>query len=240
MITDTKSFRVSENAAGRTIPAKQGKEIPMVTALTADEKRLIQGDLLKCVDGRWSTRDDEPIPETLLVAGMFKALQCWREQKILDCIVEKENEPLPNPQELNAKIPEKDWEKGLDGQPRPPWQLVWGCYLLDPTKAGKFTFLNSTVGARIAWEKLFDRVQTMKFFRPNAAPIVKLGSMPMKTKMGQKLRPDFSIERWVILGGDDPTPALVEHKPDPNPPALKAVAPVTAAEEMNDALPSWA
>ena len=63
-------------------------------------------------------------------------------------------QPLPDIDELNAKIPEEEWETGLDGKPRPPWQKQYIVYLVDPTDAGIYTYINGTFGARIAFDRL--------------------------------------------------------------------------------------
>jgi len=42
--------------------------------------RLIQGEILKCVDGRDTTREEQTLPlgTQLFVRGMTRALQCWK------------------------------------------------------------------------------------------------------------------------------------------------------------------
>ena len=83
-----------------------------------------------------------------------EALQRWENQRPVETIVKQPGRPLPDADELNAKIPKKRWEKGLDGQLRAPWVKQHIAYLLDPKDASVFTFINSTVGARIAVERL--------------------------------------------------------------------------------------
>jgi hypothetical protein len=202
------------------------------TALTIeDNNRLIRGSLLKFVDGVWSTRDGEPIPETLLVMNVTKGLQRWAESRPIETIMQRAGEPLPDVAGLNEEVPYEQWETGIDGKPRPPWQLNHVCYLVDPRTATNFTFSNSTTGARIAVEKLRERIETMRKFRgANCTAVVKLGSKIMKTQFGQKRRPDFVIETWFGLGGDG-APAIA-HK-------LAPVEPVTLAEEMGDQIPDW-
>jgi hypothetical protein len=209
-------------------------------------ERLIQGDLLKCVDGHWSP----PPPPELLVVRTTRALQCWSDGKPIDTIIEQPGEPLPDLDELNAKIPENEWEPGLDGKPRPPWQLNYVVYLANMDTGDVFTFANSTTGARIAWERLTDRIEMMRRLRGDrVAPIVKLESKEMKTSFGKKLRPEFTIVEFRNLEGDgDAHPAQL---PPPNdkdptgaaakPPAEKPkttvgkpVKPVTQQEEMDD------
>jgi hypothetical protein len=188
--------------------------------------RLIQGVILKCVDGRWLDAEGQTPPAQLLVLGTIRALQCWQEQKPIDTIIEAPGgEPLPDVDELNAKIPEDEWEAGLDGKPRPPWQLNYVVYLIDPETADTYTFLNSTRGAQIAVERLSDKIKWMRAMRgANVTPIVKLDSRPMKTAFGEKLRPEFTVLEWREL---DVAPSIaqnaapqIEHQPAPaSPPA---------------------
>jgi len=203
--------------------------------IVPDEKRLIKGERLKFVDGRWSDSNGNPVPEKMLVLNRIRAVQCWREQKIVDCIAQKDKEPLPDVEELNAKIPESEWELGLDGKPRAPWQNVWGFYLCSPQDASVYTFINGTIGSRIAYDKLNDRVEMMRALRgANVAPVVKLDSRPMKTQFGTRLRPELTIANWVGFG-EDTTPAL-EHKAT-DAPALKEVPEPSASEVLNDEIP---
>jgi hypothetical protein len=219
--------------------------------------RLIRGVILKCVDGRWKDADELTPPPQLLVVGSTRALQCWSDSKPVDTIVEQPDEPLPDVDELNAQIPEKEWEPGLDGKPRPPWQLNYVVYLINVETADTYTFLNSTTGARIAFERLTDKIEMMQRLRGNGvAPIVKLDSRPMKTNFGTKQRPEFTIIEFRDLGGGgDQQPAQPAQLPPPTdkdpagaaakPPAEKKkttkigkpVKPVTLEEELDDELP---
>ena len=164
-----------------------------------DEQRLIQGSILRCVDGHWADGDGVAFPpETKLLAlATAMALQHWKDKLPIETILKKPGEPLPDLDELNAKIPKKQWELGLDKKPRPPWVRQHIVYLLNPADAGLFTFINSTVGASIAVDRLKTKVQWMRALRgANVVPVVQLDSKPMKTKLGQKLRPEFIIVEW--------------------------------------------
>ena len=148
----------------------------------------------------------------------------------------KPGEPLPDIDELNARIPQKQWETGLDGKPRPPWQKQCLVYLLDGTNAERFTFINSTVGARIAVENLKDQVKWMRAMRgADVFPVVELSSAPMKTKMGTKIRPDFRVVGWRRLGDGETGP--VTGAPPTTPAIGKPVAPVSSREALNDEIP---
>jgi hypothetical protein len=220
-----------------------------------EKPRLIQGVIAKCVDGRWADSDGLPLPAELLVVGTTRALQCWKDQYPVDTIIEQPDEPLPDVDELNAQIPEREWGLGLDNKPRPPWQLNYVVYLLNPDTADTYTFLNSTTGARIAVERLDDKFRWMRRMRGSGAvPIVRLDSRPMKTKTGPKMRPEFTIVEWRDIGTapgieQKTTPQIEQRKPAPDPtpanpskPAVKRkpgkpVKPVTRQEELDDEIP---
>jgi hypothetical protein len=205
-------------------------------------ERLIHGSLLKCVDGRWSTQDDPDMTGTQLLAlTTTKAIQRWQLKEPVDTVVDS-GAGLPDIDELNAKIPRAEWEPGLDGQPRPPWQRQFVVYLLDTSDASIFTFANGTIGARIAWERLVDRVNWMRALRGTAVfPLITLDNRPMKTQFGTKLRPEFAIVEWRDLGSTG-TP-VIESAP-PRAIEGKTAAPVgtpvrvpTTAETLNDKIP---
>ena len=144
--------------------------------------RLIKGVLLKCVDGAW--RDGEGcVPSGALIAvGLTHGLQCWKDQDLLDEISEEDG-PLPDVDELNALVPKAEWGLGLNDKPRPPWQFNWVVYLFNPETADAYTYLNSTRGAQIAYERLETKFAMMRRLRGNVVPIVRLDNRPMKTSV---------------------------------------------------------
>jgi hypothetical protein len=168
------------------------------------------------------------------VFGVTKGLQRWEDERVVEEIRKKPGEDLPDPDELNATISQDQWGEGIDGMPRPPWQLNHIVYLLSVQDVMKFTFINSTVGARIAAARLLDRVQSMQMLRGRSViPVVTLGNRPMKTAYGQKMRPHFEIVQWRALGG--PAPLV----PPPQPSPLIGTSVDTAnvgkpTEELND------
>jgi hypothetical protein len=225
----------------------------MNTIIKREKPRLIQGVILKCVDGRWTDGDGLTPPNEMLVIGLTHALQCWGKDKdLLDTIIEQPNEPLPDPEALNAQIPEEEWGPDLNGEPRPPWQFNWVVYLLDIVSASTYTYLNSTMGARIAVERLEDKLKWTRMLRGNdVTPIVRLESRPMKTGFAGvvKQRPEFTVIEWRDLSVKHATPQI-EHKTEavaePAPEHKKAkatvgksVKPTTIQEELNDDLPDF-
>jgi hypothetical protein len=193
---------------------------------------LIQGEILRCVDGRWSLKDDTELPlgTRLVVLATTEAVQRWEDQLPAETIVKQPGQPLPDINELNEAIPQKKWEKGLDGKPRAPWVKQHVAYLIDPVDASTYTFIKSTTGARIAVERLRDKVKLMRVLRGNkVVPLVELSTKSMKTQFGQKLRPDFKIIDWRNLGEQA---SAVEQIGQP-------VKPVTTKEEFNDEIPTF-
>jgi hypothetical protein len=202
---------------------------------SASAERLIQGEILRFADGNWSTKEGTPLSDDLelLVVGTAKALQRWQDRMPVETIRERAGEQLPDLDDLNAAIPKKQWEIGLDGQPRAPWVLQAVVYLLNPVDAASFTYLNSTAGARIAIERLNEKVSRMRMLRGSAVlPRIRLSSKSMKTKFGVKLRPEFEIVGWRDFGGATQALPASEQK------ALgKPVAPVSLVDELNDSVP---
>jgi hypothetical protein len=209
-----------------------------------NEQRIIQGSIIRCVDGEWTDGDGVPFPpETqLLVLATAMALQHWKDKKPVETILKTPGQPLPDLDALNKKIPKKEWEIGLDGTPRPPWGRQHIMYLLNPHDAALHTFINGTVGAAIAVDRLRDKVVWMRQLRgSNVHPLVKLDTKPMKTRFGPKQRPEFTILEWRQFGGDV-SAMRIEHQPvgQPHPddcPGLESVEPVTLEEEMDDFVP---
>lgn len=198
-----------------------------------DESRIIKGEIYRCVDGNWSEKDGTPFPPGTkrIALAVAEAVQRWQDQRPIETITDK---PLPNIDELNATVPVSEWECGLDGNPRPPYVRQHIVYLLDPANAAISTFINSTFGARIAVEALKDKVRMMRMLRGSRVyPVVELGRKPMKTKFGQKLRPEFIIHDWRSLGAPAVPNAevkVIEHFGEP-------VKPPTTAESLDDNLP---
>jgi hypothetical protein len=192
--------------------------------------RFIRGQILRWSDtGGWSDRDGLRPPEELLVLACHEALRRWKGKRA-ESITAK---PLPDPKELNAAIPVTEWELGIDSKPRPPWEHVAIVHLIEPHTAGMFTYVNSTIGAHIAWDLLREKVRTMRVLRgERVLALVKLSARPMKTtNFGMRTRPEFEIAGWRVLGGGSGNvgggsgqkaiegPKAVENCPPETPPA---------------------
>ena len=224
--------------------------------------RTIKGTQLVWNDAQhWRDRDGLKPPAQLLVVGVDAILQRWKEglpQVIRD-------KPLPDPDDLNSAIPVSEWEVGIDGQKRPPWQDTVVVYTIDPTTGGFYTYVSSTTGGRIAVDHLKESVAGMRMLRGGKVlPLVTLAERPMKTQFGVKSRPAFEIVDWKeagvpVLREEVPKAALPASKleaepgqtaapaPQPEPAKAKrktttlermgAVKPVSPGEVVNDAIP---
>jgi hypothetical protein len=162
------------------------------------DNRAIQGQFLKFTTAAtWETADGVAIEpgRRLIALGSATVLQYWHGGALIDTIPKKPGKPFPNVDELNAKIPTSEWEAGLSGEPRPPWQLQRMVYLLDPQTAERFTFSSGAIGAKIAVSNLRDRTNTMQSLRgANVRPLIALGAKPMKTRFGVRQR-DLRVDR---------------------------------------------
>jgi hypothetical protein len=232
---------MSEQAKSENLPMKN-ENLPTVTDHdgfddTDIDNRLIQGTITRCVDGVWSAKDETPFSKDtrLIVLNTAEALQRWENQRPVETILKSPGQTLPDLDELNAKIPRKRWEKGLDGQLRAPWVHQYIAYLLDSRDATVFTFINNTVGARIAVERLRDRVKLMRALRgEKVVPVVELGAKSMKTGFGPKKRPDFVVHDWRNLGGPQALSAPTTKEPTIAGQIDRPVKPVSIEEELND------
>jgi hypothetical protein len=197
---------------------------------TDASERVIQGDLIKCIDGNWSAKDGTAVPKQLLALATTRVLQLWKDKTPVQTIVKRPGQPWPNIDDLNAEIPEEEWEVGLDGKLRPPWQRQYVIYFLDPDTAANFTFANGTTGASIAVSNLKDAIKWQRALRGDqVVPLVELSNKPMKTKFGSKLRPHFQVVEWRNLDV-----GLTQAAP---PQQLPLPAPKADSELLSDEIP---
>jgi hypothetical protein len=182
----------------------------------------------------WVDRDGLPPPQPMLVLAVDDGLQRWKDNR-QEIIRDK---PLPDPAVLNGSIPMADWEKGIDGMPRPPWSHVVIICLIDPHTGRSYRYTTPTVGGRISYDELREAVVTMRALRgTRVVPAVNLSTKPFKTGFGMRKRPFFEIVGWKTPGGDDkviapkPTPQLTGPvtAPTPAPTPAPVAAPTTSA-----------
>ena len=167
---------------------------------------IIQGNLIKFTnEAMWVTRDGDELSADLeLVAvDVGRVVQKWSDGQPVETIILEPHQKFPDVEEMNEKVPKKEWVEGPDGNMRGPWQAQHILYLLDPKTMDKFTFPTGTTGGRIAVGELRDKLVSMRQLRgPGVYPLVSLGDTFMKTKWGGRQRPHFQIVRWVRLGGE--------------------------------------
>jgi hypothetical protein len=192
------------------------------------DNRLLKGIHARWTDSaEWHDRDNLPIPSPLLVVGATTALQSWKD-RVPTVITDK---PLPDPDELNATIPQSEWEIGLDGKPRPPWQTVHAVYMVHEASGVTYTALNSTSGWRIAFEALSEAVTVKRMLHGGVRmlPIVSLETRPFKTNFGIRKRPHLQIVGWRSAG-DRSGPPIPAPTSAPQLPPGQASTPAQAAQ----------
>lgn len=181
-----------------------------------------------------------------MVPAINEGLQKWKDN-VPTFIWDK---PLPDPEQLNAAIPKNEWEKGLDGNLREPWEHIVAVILVDPSTGTVYRFTSATKGAHAAYDQLKERVITMRMLRGHKVlPVVRLSERPWKTQFGMKKRPHFEIAGWKVPGRDD-SGAAIPAKPTPQisgpttPMTTTEAAPPTTAPAASvvagpDASPSY-
>jgi hypothetical protein len=194
------------------------------------------GPIEKFTDGDWSIGGVPSDPKRRLVAVSTESfVRRWKDKRVIDTITEK---PLPDLDQLNAAVPKSEWEIGLDGNPRKPYERAHRLDLLNLDTGEHTTFVAASAGAAKAVSLLKDQVHWMRRMRgPNVVPQVTLSSAPFKTQFGMRKRPDFKVVGWFDLSGG--RPAAVQAQA---PKALPPVAPTpvkepSTGEALNDTIP---
>jgi hypothetical protein len=189
--------------------------------------RLIKGMVAKWDDQKkWHDRDGLPLPSPMFVVGVNTALQRWQNRQA-ETILDK---PLPDPAQLNAAIPQSEWQLDLNNKPRPPWELVYAVYMIDLTTGTTYTYVNGTVGARICFEQLQESVCIMRALRGSKVlPLVRLEQRPFRTGFGMRSRPHLQIVDWRAPGGDGGGPLLSPRPSSPQLTGPTAASPAPAA-----------
>jgi len=188
----------------------------------------------------WVDRDGLPMPSPVMVVGYVTILRRWKDNRPEDIT----EHPLPDPEELNATIPQAEWDVGMDGKPRKPWALTYVIYMVNLKNGALFTYANSTFGAMLCYTQLEEQVAVMRMLRgEHVYPIANLDRRPMKTAFGMKTRPHLEIIDWRAPKGGDGS--LVQSPSTPQLPpaataATPAVTPTAAPSAAPAALPSTA
>jgi hypothetical protein len=144
----------------------------------------------------WIDRDGITPPSPLLVFAVDEALRMWKANR--PTIIR--DKPLPDLEQLNAAIPQSEWEHGKDG-PRKPWEHIVIVRLVNFGTGEIYKYEAATIGAHIAYDVLKEQVITMRALRgTRVMPVVNLGERPMKTVHGLGRRPHFEIVGWKTPG----------------------------------------
>ena len=208
---------------------------------------LIQGPLAKFTnEATWVTRDEEELPKLELVAvDVIRVVQKWQDGKPVETRILEPHQKFPDIEEMNEKIPRKEWIEGPDGQMRGPWQAQHILYLLDLSTMDKYTYPTGTAGGTIAIRELRDKIVWMKTYRgTNVYPVVVLSDTFFPTRFGGRQRPHFQIVRWVRFAGEGGEAA--QALPSPSSPSSTAasvqsdsssVQEPSLKEELNDEIP---
>ena len=159
----------------------------------------------------WTDRDGLPMSSPMLVIGYTTIIRRWENNRPIDIT----DHPLPDPDDLNRKIPMSAWEIGRDGKPRPPHALTYVIYMVDLKTGALYTYANSTYGAMLCYTNLEENVAVYRMLRgEHVWPICTLEKRPMKTSYGMGTRPHLQpTGDWRAPGGfqsvpPSPTPQI--------------------------------
>jgi hypothetical protein len=213
-----------------------GSNLP---ALNAD--RGTHGELILYKDRQHLLSDSTAIPpdRQFLVIGMTKVIQFWQGGRP-DNSKDKVEQPGKEFSDidvvkLNDKVPKKQWELDLNGEPKPPWSLAYAIYLFDPKDAQIYTHIGSTGGQRVAFLTLRERIEWMHAYRgETVAPIVTLGEKLFSKRFG-KYRAEFIIVEWRRPRGEPAEPKRLEKSPSGI--IGEKVSEPTLKEELDDEIP---
>ena len=207
-----------------------------------DEQRIIQGSIVRCMDGHWTDSDGVAFPpETKLLAlATAMALQHWKDKLPIETILKTPGQPLPDLDKLNAKIPKKQWEPGLDKKPRPPWGRQHIVYLLNPHDAGRSLPSSTARSAQRSPSTVF--TTRCSGCGSCAASTWSAGETRLQADENQT-RPEAAARihhpgvaaTWWRLQAIAHRTAGQQHPDDCA--GLQPVEPVTIEEEMDDAIP---
>src|SRR5262249_25475518 len=162
------------------------------------------------MEGGWRDQDDQPLSGPMLVVGWRRGVRRWKDHELIEEFVDQ---PLPNGDELNTKVPQSEWEL-FDGVKQNPYSVWYAIYLISPPPdCVTYSFLNNTFGISICYGRITGQIKSMRgWCGDDARPIVELTDAPMPTDYGPKRRPHLKPIEWRTFG--EPTlPAPAERVP---------------------------
>jgi hypothetical protein len=158
----------------------------------------IQGDVIRFRDGRYYIgKEARAAPEgmRLAVVDLRSCWVRWEDGRPAEQVEQSPGSRVITREELGF-LNESEWDAGLDGEPRDPWQDSRYLALIDPKTAASYTFITATWGGRSAIAALSDQIARAQRAHPGALPIVELGFTEMPTQYGRKTKPAFKVTGW--------------------------------------------
>jgi hypothetical protein len=215
--------------------AQPGATLPIDTGLNNilkavhDDGNLGSQTLLKFSRGIYSTRDGEVALDSEAVVLVRELAREWikfRNNTLVDRKIYRAalGERVPPREELDDFSPEeqRNWEKGLDGNPRDPWTFQYRLPMELIESAEMLCFVTGSIGGKRAVSDLVDAAARRLRVQPQLGnPVVKLGTLNMPTRYSKTgtPRPNFPIIGW---NNEDRV------VPD---------YPMTSQEELDDSIP---
>jgi hypothetical protein len=192
----------------------------------------IIGKMIKFLDGRYIVDKTETLPAdtTLVALGVVTVWVNWVDGKPIDHRVTQPGQQHPERDEL----PDQDvslWPPGLNDEPSDPWRDSRYLHLVDPQTGADYTFITDSYGGRRGVGELKSQIANVRSVHPAAVPLVKLGSVPWKTRYGMKQRPEFKVVGWR---GKQDSGAPLQQPVERKPTERRALP---AAEPINDSIP---
>ena len=158
---------------------------------------MIVGKMLKFIDGRFTVDKTETMPAntTLVAVSAVTVWVHWENNRPVEHRVTQPGQSHP----YRDDLPDQDetkWPLGLNNEPSDPWRDTRYLHLIDPNTGSDYTFTTDSYGGRRAVGDLKSQIANVRSAHPAAVPLVELAGTMMKTRFGQKPRPDFKIVGW--------------------------------------------
>jgi hypothetical protein len=198
-------------------------------------ERLIQGDIMRCVDGKWSSKGGIEFPRgtRMIVAATVHVLQRWEDGLPAETIVETPSKSLPDIDELR---PISGGQMGRRPKRQSAPAVARAVYRLSLRSARRRALHVSELdgGRQDGGQHVESRIARMRAFSGrHVAAVVELGERLVSKRYG-KLGPMFHIVDWLPLdgGGSTAAPRQIEHAAGQLE-HLAAEQPVTKAPEAS-------
>lgn len=214
-------------------------EFTAALKIVRDWNEFSGSDFLKSDNsGSWSQNGAPADPGPYLPMNYRFVFQRWLGGRVIDT---KDPDKF-DLDELNATIPEAEWEPGFNiGEKRRPYSPAKQLILMNFKTGAQVIYSGGNTRTLIAVTNLIDQIRSKNFlFGRTASPVVELASAPFKTQFGTQKRGDFRVMgRWVDLSGNQLVTGRADKQlPEPNlVETLKQLPEPALAEELNDEIP---